>query len=41
LKAADEVKNFEGPCYQRIGHIQMLLKQGLLGTDLRLVHLAA
>jgi nucleoside-diphosphate-sugar epimerase len=41
LKAVDEVKNFEGPCYQRIGHIQMLLKQGLLGTDLRLVHLAA
>jgi nucleoside-diphosphate-sugar epimerase len=28
---------FEGPRYQRIGHIRKLMKDGLLGMDLRLV----
>jgi len=26
---------FEGPRYQRIGHIRKLMAEGLLGTDLR------
>ena len=29
------LEEFEGPCYQRIGHIQMLIAEGVLGDDLR------
>ncbi len=29
------LEQFEGPRYQRIGHIRMLIEQGILGDDLR------
>lgn len=35
LQAIDVVKDFEGPAYQRIGHIRKLIADGVLGEDLR------
>lgn len=34
-QAAGEVKAFEGPAFQRIGHIRKLIAEGVLGADLR------
>ena len=40
-KSSLTLEEFEGPRYQRIGHIQGLLKSGILGADLRHVRAKA